>query len=487
MTNEQYKKANGMAYSVLLAVLIYMLISLSISLKDGMTTNIIIQLVSVIVGATLSTIGLISKREVKQGSIMIVVGPTIAYFVIMCTSHTPLTIIYAIPIMVVSLVYLNARLMMFGDIIVIIGSIILIIRLSSNQLMSVDFAVLSEIVILLSIAASYKAAKLLEEFNKENTAIIEAKAKDQLEKANNMMLIAEHLMSNFDKAGVVIEKVNECINTNNFSMENIAQSTENTSIAIQTQAEMCNNICNNTEVAKNEIVNMLDSANNTIVTVKEGFDLIKELEMQSQIVRNASDNTVKSTNELTQKIEEVKGIISTILDISSQTNLLALNASIEAARAGEAGKGFAVVADEIRQLSEQTKNSVNQITDIINILNEYAAEANNSVNDTISSVEKQNEMIGDSHDKFKLISDEVDELTKLVHNTDDIMKEIFEKTNVISDNISQLSATSEEVSASSTEGLITSQEAVKNMNEFNNLLKTLYAIANELRQSANVD
>lgn len=487
MTNKQYKQANGMAYSVLLAVLIYMLISLSISLKDGMTTNIIIQLVSVIVGATLSTIGLISKRENKQGSIMIVVGPTIAYFVIMCTSHTPLTIIYAIPIMVVSLVYLNARLMMFGDIIVIIGSIILIIRLSSNQLMSVDFAVLSEIVILLSIAASYKAAKLLEKFNKENTAIIEAKAKDQLEKANNMMLIAEHLMSNFDKAGVVIEKVNECINTNNFSMENIAQSTENTSIAIQTQAEMCNNICNNTEVAKNEIVNMLDSANNTIVTVKEGFDLIKELEMQSQIVRNASDNTVKSTNELTQKIEEVKGIISTILDISSQTNLLALNASIEAARAGEAGKGFAVVADEIRQLSEQTKNSVNQITDIINILNEYAAEANNSVNDTISSVEKQNEMIGDSHDKFKLISDEVDELTKLVHNTDDIMKEIFEKTNVISDNISQLSATSEEVSASSTEGLITSQEAVKNMNEFNNLLKTLYAIANELRQSANVD
>lgn len=485
MTNKQYKKANQMAFSVLLVVLIYMLISLVLS--GTRTTKVIIQILSVVVGGILSTTGFLTKREQKQGSIMIVVGPTVAYFVIMCTSNTPLTMIYSIPIMVASLVYLNARLMMFGDIIVILGSAIQIMRLTSSGIMTAEFAILCEIVILLSIIASYKTAKLLEEFNTENFAIIEAKAKDQMEKANNMMLIATHLMDNFDKAGIVINKLSECVDTNNFSMENIAQSTENTSIAIQTQAEMCNDIGHNTEVAKDGIITMLDSANNTIITVKEGFELIEELEKQSRIVRNASDNTVKSTNELTQKIEEVKGITGTILSISQQTNLLALNASIEAARAGEAGKGFAVVADEIRELSEQTKSSVNKITDIITILSEYALEANTSVHDTINSVEVQNEMIGNSHTKFKLISNEVENLTKLVHDTDNVMKEIFEKTNIISDNISQLSATSEEVSASSSEGLITSQEAVKNMKEFNRLLENLYSIANELKKCANVD
>ena len=75
--------------------------------------------------------------------------------------------------------------------------------------------------------------------------------------------------------------------------------------------------------------------------------------------------------KLSDKTKNVRNITDLILGISGQTNLLALNASIEAARAGEAGKGFAVVADEIRQLADQTKDATENITAIVDELNEF--------------------------------------------------------------------------------------------------------------------
>ncbi len=39
--------------------------------------------------------------------------------------------------------------------------------------------------------------------------------------------------------------------------------------------------------------------------------------------------------------------------------------AIESARAGEFGKGFSVVAGEIRKLSEQTKESIFNVTKLV--------------------------------------------------------------------------------------------------------------------------
>ncbi len=54
-----------------------------------------------------------------------------------------------------------------------------------------------------------------------------------------------------------------------------------------------------------------------------------------------------------------------VLKVAKRTNILGLNASIEAAKAGRYGRGFNVVAEEVRDLSETTKGSANQIAEII--------------------------------------------------------------------------------------------------------------------------
>jgi methyl-accepting chemotaxis protein len=81
--------------------------------------------------------------------------------------------------------------------------------------------------------------------------------------------------------------------------------------------------------------------------------------------RAVIDKAIESMDSIKQSSEQITAIIDMIEGIAFQTNLLALNAGIEAARAGEAGKGFAVVATEVRALAQRSSDSASSIKDLI--------------------------------------------------------------------------------------------------------------------------
>lgn len=133
-----------------------------------------------------------------------------------------------------------------------------------------------------------------------------------------------------------------------------------------------------------EVVDTAREANNAAVSgsIVVG-KTISSLEHISIDVRGIAD----SIGALQEEISKIGSVMQVIREISEQTNLLALNAAIEAARAGEAGRGFAVVADEVRNLSQRTGKSTEEIGKIIASLQDKAQMVSKTVQ------EKQEEAI----------------------------------------------------------------------------------------------
>lgn len=351
--------------------------------------------------------------------------------------------------------------------------------ISSENAMENYFA-LGTLVLFLFVC--YYATVVSDKFNADTSGLLKEEADAQKDLSESVLKVAEEVRKGAQDAMNIVDEVKDSTEVTSRSIVDISESTSVTAENIQTQTVMTQNIQENIEKTVERAAHMVKVADTSKDINTKNVDIMTRLKEQSEILSETNGQVSDSMGKLQENVENVRNITKTIFSISSRTNLLALNASIESARAGEAGRGFAVVADEIRELSEKTRKETENIATILEALNANAVETADAVGRSMEVSEQQDKMIAEASDQFGALNGNVNELVADIQEIDTMLENLSNANNRIVDNIMQLSATTEEVTASAQQSASMSDKNKENTEKAQEVLKQVLEVAEKMDQ-----
>lgn len=210
---------------------------------------------------------------------------------------------------------------------------------------------------------------------------------------------------------------------------------------------------------------------------------LKQLMEISEQTKVSIDEVHEQTNVTNSSVTEIRNVVDLISDIANQTNLLSLNASIEAARAGEQGKGFAVVADEVRNLAEQSADSAQKISAIVEELISQSNVSVETMNSVLDEIDRQNEKLEMTQQVFKELGDGIEEVADGITQSSEQITQLNTVKKQVVDALSSLAAIAEENAASTEETSATMIQLETIVNDCNQATNQLVELADNLQQN----
>lgn len=484
MNQTQFKRADRLVFLITSIMYAYVgLTTILILFTRTVTPTLAIRIIDCIATFIAAFICYKKISGTKKCGVILCSLYTQMFVVMLFTSSTLGVYTYAFPLMLSSFAYLNNKLTTGGNILAAGVTIVHSAFLGVTGKAAGDDIIISIVVILVCALGSALASYHLAKFVKETAETIQVKADENEKTAQKILEVTKGINEKFIEANNMYSNVETSMDANNESVQNIADSTESTAEAIQSQADLCISISSNVETMENDLKSFDQVTKEADTAVVKGTETIHALKEQTNQVNTTSNQMSLSMDEIITQAAKVKEILTTIVGISAQTNLLALNASIEAAHAGEAGRGFAVVAEEIRKLAEETKNASAEIDSTIESFIQSANQTQSDLSVSIAAINKQNEAIDDTDQQFTHIQTSLAELVHVSENVNSGIEAIISSVNKVSDNITQLSATSEEVAASSSDGLQTFERAMEDLKQLGDKLNEINELSKSLQQN----
>ena len=279
-----------------------------------------------------------------------------------------------------------------------------------------------------------------------------------------------------EQSNSATEQINTAVAELADGATSMAQNVQNINEQVMEMGGLINSVVESVELLSNSSATM-QQANN------EAYGYINNLENSSTATKDAVagiKTQVVNTNEAINRITEAVGMIS---DIASQTNLLALNASIEAARAGEMGKGFAVVAESIGNLAQQSAESTAEIRAIIDELTKQSEQSVLASESVEAAINEEQEILVETKKRFDILNTEINSSVDDIRGISSQTESLENIKSTIVENVSDLSAISEE-NAASTEEVTASMESIaSNIRMISDDSEGMNGIANALVSS----
>ncbi len=459
---ERYHAMNRLyliaADALMLILLLYLW--LEIVAKNLALPTAIGNTVVIIIACIINVIIFFGDRSSKKLKTAITIELGLEFFLLGVQSHATFINLILICVLAVQIPYYDKKA--YKRNVIIYTVLYFLVEIIRNVKGDIEQDVSSLCAILISLGAFYvltRVGTISKQFSDDALGSVAEQGKKQKTMLEDIVSISRTVKEESDRSTEMVNSLVEATETVTSSMQEISSATSLTAQNIEEQNNMTRSIQEAINLTEESSKKMVSIATESNTSIQENMKVMEELKEQSVQIADTNNDVTEAMERLQNKTKEVGEIAGIILNISSQTNLLALNASIESARAGEAGRGFAVVAEQIRQLAEQTRSSTEEITRIINELNENANEVVVSVESSVGATESQNEMIHSAADTFEKLNANMVELIDNINEIDGRITNLSDSNNKIVENISQLSATTEEVTASA--------EQASNMSEQN--------------------
>lgn len=304
----------------------------------------------------------------------------------------------------------------------------------------------------------------------QELALVAANINEQCERLHNA---AGSMAKSVDETMNTVEQVEKAVNE-------IAQGATSQAQETQTATEQIIVMGSMIEQTGVEVEELRENARKMRSASEQATEILEALGQVNQQTKDAVAVIAKQTDVTNESAMKIKMAVDIITDIAEETNLLSLNASIEAARAGEQGRGFAVVAGQIQKLAEQSNESAQQITSIIELLIQETQRSVQTMADVKAVIEKQDENVNLTERAFGDVKEGITQSIEGIRTIARRTGELDEARVKVVDVVQNLTAIAEENAASTEQTSASATEMNAIMENIDDNARNLNDVADQL-------